>query len=130
MIRLRQTLFLVVCLAAIMGILFACSLGTHVSDGRTPDEHRRIAEACLSMLHSSLTNEADIKPDDPRVPEVIRALQPIEIVVRGTDVVIMRAGRPGEYHFSHRPHDARPWVLYVAGPGYRDHQELLRLEHE
>ena len=43
------------------------------NDGRTPKERRQIAEACLSMLHSSLTNEVDLKPDDPRVPDVIRA---------------------------------------------------------
>lgn len=82
------------------------------------------------MLHSSLTNEADIHPDDPRVPPIIRALEPVDIQIQGTDVVISRAGRPAEYHFSRRPHDVRPWVLYVAGQGYRDHEELLRLDHE
>ena len=42
------------------------------NDGRSPAERRQIAEACLGMLRSSLTNEVDLKPDDPRVPEVIR----------------------------------------------------------
>jgi len=80
------------------------------------------------MLRSSLTNETDIQPDDPRVPEIIRALQPIEIEVQGTDVVIMRAGKPMEYHLSHRPGETKPWVLYGAGQGYNGHQELICLD--
>lgn len=107
-----------------------CSSANRVSDGHTPDEQLRIAEACLKMLHSSLTNQIDIQPDDPRLPEVIRALRPINIEVQGTDVVITRLGRPSEYHFSRRPRDAKPWVLYVAGHGYDGHQELLRLDHD
>ena len=71
MIRLRQTLLLVGCLVAVFGILVACSSTKRVSDGRTTDEERHIAEACLNMLHSSLTNKMDIQLDDPRVPEVI-----------------------------------------------------------
>ena len=82
------------------------------------------------MLHSSLTNEMDVAVDDPRVPEVIRALQPIDIQVQGTDVVITRTDTPHEYHFSRRSSDPKPWVLYVAGHGYDGHQELIRLDHE
>jgi hypothetical protein len=130
MIYMRQTLFLIGCLVTVIGVLVACSSTRHVSDGRTPDEQRHIAEACLSMLHSSLTNEMDIQPDDPRVPEIIRALHPIQIEIQGTDVVIMRSGKPAEYHFSRRPSDPKPWVLYVAGQGYDGHQELIRLDHE
>ncbi len=110
--------------------LVACSPAKRVDDGHTPDEQRGIAEACLSMLHSTLTNEADIRPDDPRVPEVIRALHPIHIEIAGTDVVVMRSGRPAEYHLSRRPNDPKPWVLYIAGAGSNDHQELIRLDHE
>jgi hypothetical protein len=130
MIRLRQTLLLVGCLVAVVGILVACSSTKHVSDGRTPDEQRRIAEACLSMLHSSLTNETDIQPDDQRVPEIIRSLHPVHIELAGSDAVVMCSGKPAEYHLSRRPHDAKPWVLYIAGPGYNGHEELLRLDHD
>lgn len=82
------------------------------------------------MLRSSLTNEMDIQPNDPRVPEIIRTLKPIEIQVQGNEVVIMRARTPTEYHLSHRPNDANPWVLYVAGQGYDGHQELIRLDQK
>src|SRR5437879_4007695 len=102
MTRPRHFLLLVSCLAVVSGILVACSSARRVSDGRTPGEQRRIAEACLSMLHSSLTNEMDIQPDDLRLPEIIRAMQPVDIQVHGTDVVITRVGNPSEYHLSRR----------------------------
>jgi hypothetical protein len=127
MTRLLQTLLLVGFLAV---ILTACSSTRRASDGRTPEEQRRIAEACFSMLHSSLTNEMDIQPDDSRLPKIIRALQPIDIQIQGTDVVITRSGRPSEYHLSRRASDPKPWVLYIAGHGYDGHQELLRLDHD
>jgi len=123
MTRLLQTLLLA-------GFLAACSSTRHVSDGRTPDQQLRIAEACFSMLHSSLTNEMDIQVDDPRVPEIIRSLHPVQIEIQGTDVVIMCSGTAAEYHMSRRPSDPKPWVLYVAGHGYDGHQELIRLDHE
>ena len=82
------------------------------------------------MLHSSLTNETEIQPDNPLVPEIIRALKPIYIEIQRTDVVIMRSVKPAEYHFSRRPRDPKPWVLYVAGPGYDGHKELIRLDHD
>ena len=130
MTQTRQTFLLVGCLVVVASVVAACSSTRRVSDGRSPDEQRCIAEACLSMLHSSLTNEMDIQPDDPRLPEIIRALQPVDIQIQGTDVVISRAGKPAEYHLSRRPKDPKPWVLYVAGHGYDGHQELIRLDHD
>ena len=130
MIPKRPNAVIAACLVAVASVVAACSSTKHVTDGHTRREQRQIAEACLSMLHSSLTNEADIRADDSRVPAVIRALKPVDIQIQGTDVIISRAGRPAEYHFSRRPHDARPWVLYVAGQGYRDHGELLSLNHD
>ena len=127
MIRSPQTLLLA---GFVSVILAACSPTKHVTDGRAPEEQRHIAEACLSMLRSSLTNEMDIAVDDPRVPEIVRALQPVAIEIQGTDVVIMRSGRPAEYHLSRRPSGPKPWVLYVAGQGYDGHQELIRLDDE
>ncbi len=114
----------------IVTLLVACSSARHGTDGHTPDEQRRIAEACLSMLRSSLTNEMDIQPDDPRVPETIRSLHPMAIEIQGTDVVVLRSGNPAEYHLSRRSGDPRPWVLYVAGHGYDGHRELIRLDHD
>ena len=82
------------------------------------------------MLRSSLTNEVDLKPDDPRVPEVIRALHPVDIELAGSDAVVMCAGKPAEYHLSRRPSEPKTWILYVAGPGYLGHREILRMEHD
>ena len=102
------------------------------SDGRTPDEHRAIAEACISMLRSALTNEMDIQPDDARLPEVIRALGPIHIeMMPPSDVVVMRSNAPAEYHLSRRPSDPRTWILYCAGSSSgHSHRELLRFTHD
>lgn len=100
------------------------------NDGRTPGERRQIADALLSMLRSSLTNEVDLKPDDPRIPMVIRGLHPVDIELVGNDAVIMCNGKPAEYHLSRRPSKAKTWVLYVAGPGYLGHREILRFEHD
>lgn len=100
------------------------------NDGRKPVERRQIADACLAMLRSPLTNEGDIKPDDPRVPEAIRALHPFDIELQGNDAVIMCAGKPAEYHLSRQPSQPKTWILYVAGPGYLGHREILRMEHD
>jgi len=101
------------------------------SDGRTPAARRQIADALLSMLHSSMTNEVDdIKPDDPRVPEVIRALHPAGFMIAGSDAVVFCDGKPAEYHLSRKPSEPRMWILYVAGPGYLRHQEILRFERD
>lgn len=117
---------LVMLLIVVGGILFL----RPVTDGRTPEERRRIAEACLTMLHSSLTNEIDLKPDDLRVPGVIRALHPIDIELTWSDVVVMCAGKPAEYHLSRQPNEPKTWILSVAGPGYFGHREILRIEHD
>ena len=130
MTRTRQIHLWVSSLTAVACIVGACTSTRRVTDGRSPDEERRIAEACLSMLHSSLTNETDIQLDDPRIPAIIRSLQPVHIELAGSDAVVMCSGKPAEYHLSRRSHDARPWVLYVAGPGYNGHEELLRLDHD
>src|SRR5258708_19494031 len=104
MIRLRQILLLIGWLAAAVGILVACSSTKRVSDGRTPSEQRRIAEACLSMLHSSLTNETDIQPDDPRVPEVIRSFHPVHIDLAWSHALLICSVKPAHYHLNPPPH--------------------------
>lgn len=101
------------------------------SDDRTPAEHRQIADALLSMLHSPLTNEVDeIKPDDPRVPQVIRALHPVGFMIVGNDAVVFCGVKPAEYHLSRKPNEPKTWILYVAGPGYFGHREILRFDHD
>ena len=120
------------CAVAVVATVAVSATRRRVSDGRTPEEHRRIADACLSMLRSPLTNDMDIKTDDPRLPEIIRTLQPIYIeMMPPSDVVIMRATAPSEYHLSRRPSDPKTWVLYCAGSGSgHSHRELLRFTHD
>jgi len=113
----------------LIGVAAIVLLGP-ANDGRTVNERRQIAEACLSMLRSSLTNEVDLKSDDPRVPDVIRALHPVDIELAGSDAVVMCAGKPAEYHLGRRPSEPKTWILYVAGPGYLGHREVLRMEHD
>lgn len=128
--RVRKVLLVgcgvVLLLIAVVAIVFF----RPATDGRTPEQRRQIAEACLGMLRSSLTNEVDLKPDDPRVPEVIRALHPIDIELAGSDAVVMCAVKPAEYHLSRRPSEPKTWILYVAGPGYLGHREILRMQHD
>lgn len=104
-----------------------------INDGRTPAERRQIADACLAMLHSTLTNEIDdIKMDDPRIPEVIRALHPHHIEVSANFAVdIYRAEWPQEYFLTRV--NRSTWVLCVAGPSMRfggGGREILRIEHD
>ncbi len=114
----------------LLGAVAAIVLFRPVTDGRSSEERRQIAEACLSMLRSPLTNEVDLKPDDPRVPAVIRALHPVDIELAGSDAVVLCAGKPAEYHLSRQLREPKTWILYVAGPGYLGHREVLRMEHE
>jgi hypothetical protein len=104
-------------------------------DGRTPAQRRQIADACFAMLHSSLTNEVhDIKPDDPRIPEAIRALHPHNIEVTANfSVDIYRAEKPEEYFLMRLGHPTNTWVLCIAGPSVRfggGGREILRIEHD
>lgn len=106
-----------------------------VNDGRTPAERRQIADACFVMLHSSLTNEADeIKMDDPRIPDVIRALHPHHIEVDADFAVdIYRTEWPPEYFLMRRPGRTNAWSLCVAGPSVGfggGGKEILRMDHD
>lgn len=113
--------------AAMLGmpLLVGCK---HDRVAQGTSEQRRIAEACLAMLRSSLTNELDVAVNDSRVPEVIRALHPVAIELAGTDAVVTCSGSPSEYHLSHRPNERRTWILYAAGGAWgAEHRELLRI---
>jgi hypothetical protein len=104
-----------------------------INDGRTLAERRQIADACLAMLHSTLTNEIEaIKMDDPRIPEVIRALHPHHIEVSANFAVdIHRTEWPQEYFLTRV--NSSTWILCVAGPSIRfggGGREILRMEHD
>ena len=114
---------------------FYIYIGRPINDGRTPAERRQIADACFAMLHSSLTNEVDeIKMDDPRIPEVIRALHPHHIEVDADFAVdIYRTEWPQEYFLMRGPGHTNTWILCVAGPSIRfggGGREILRVEHD
>jgi hypothetical protein len=104
------------------------------NDGRTPAERRQIADACFAILHSSLTNEPDpLKMDDPRIPEVIRALHPIGIIVSPDfSVQIDCNGKPEEYFLMRLQHPTNTWILCIAGPSVfgGGGREILRIEHD
>ena len=119
----------VVFLAVVVGAVFILR---PASDGRTPTERRQIADALFGMLHSPMTNEVDdIKPDDPRVPQVIRALHPVSFMMMADhDSVVLCDGKPAEYHLSRKPGTPKTWILYVAGPGYLGHREILRFDYD
>ena len=112
-------------------IFFFWPLFRPPNDGRTPAERLQIADACFAILHSSLTNE-DFKPDDPRVPEVIRALHPIGIIVAPDfSVQIDCSSKPGEYFLMRLPGHTNTWILCAAGVGIRfGPREILRIEHD
>jgi hypothetical protein len=121
----------VVLLIAIIYIYIA----RQINDGHTPAERRQIADGCFAMLHSSLTNEVDdIKMDDPRIPEVIRALHPHHIdVISNSAVDIHRVEWPEEYFLMRLQHPTNTWVLCVDGPSIRfggGGREILRIEHD
>ncbi|MGA9779219.1 MAG: hypothetical protein ACLPRE_06950 [Limisphaerales bacterium] len=104
-----------------------------INDGRTSAERRQIADACFVMLHSSLTNEVDeIKMDDPRIPEALRALHPHHIeVIPNFAVDIYRTEWPQEY-FLMRLH-TNTWILCADGPSLRfggGGREILRMQHD
>jgi hypothetical protein len=126
-----RKIVLFICLALAVLLAAGCIFYFHpVSDGRTRQERQRIADALFTMLHSSLTNEVEIKADNPAVPEVIRAMHPMDIELMGGDAVIICPGKPAEYHLASRPDEPKTWILYVAGPGYFGHQEILRMKKD
>jgi hypothetical protein len=117
-------------LLIVVGAIFICQ---PPNDGRTLAERRQIADACFAMLHSSLTNEVDpINPDDPRVPEIIRALNPIAIdVIADFSVQIDCSSKPPEYFLMRLSSPTNTWVLCAAGPPIRfGPREILRIEHD
>jgi len=131
--RIRKFLLIAFGVVVLLVASFWIYIGRPINDGRTPSERRQIADACLAMLHSTLTNEVDdIKMDDPRIPEVIRALHPHHIEVTANFVVdIYRAEWPQEYFLMHR--HTNTWVLCAAGPSIRfggGGREILRIQHD
>jgi hypothetical protein len=105
-------------------------------DGRTPAERQQIADALLRMLRSPLAQELDdikmddIKPDDPRIPQVIRSLHPMRFTFSDSAAVVDCAGTPAEYILRRGQRNPRIWGLYIAGPGGISCRELLSFEHD
>lgn len=96
-------------------------------------EPQRIAEACLQVLRSPLAEESDIDPSDPRLPEVLRGLHPVHVEVGAGMVVVSFPLREGltEYHLAPVSTEPGTWLLYGAGPRYKNqHQELLRFQEK
>ena len=129
--RTRKSFLIVFGVIVLLVVIGAIVIYRPPNDGRTPAERRQIADACFAMLHSSLTNEDDIKPNDPRVPEVIRALHPTGILVTANFAVqIDGCGKPFEYFLTRAPDLSNTWVLCAAGPPIRfGPREILRIHY-
>ena len=116
----------------VVGLLFFRSAG----DGRTPAERQQIADALLSMLRSPSAQELDdiklddIKPDDPRIPQVIRSLHPVRFTFSDSAAVIYCAGTPAEYILRRGKRNHKIWTLSIAGPGGISCRGLLSFEHD
>lgn len=103
----------------------------HIEPAKGSAEERRIAEACLQVLRSPLAQQADVDPSDPRLPEAIRSLRPVHVEVSAGMVVVSFPLRDGltEYHLAPVSTERGTWLLYGAGPKYKNqHHELLRFE--
>ncbi len=130
--RARKFLLIGFGAVGLLIVIGAIFISRPPNDGRTPAERRQIADACFAMLHSSLTNEDDIKPDDPRVPEVIRALHPMSIMVmQNFAVQIDGCGKPFEYFLMRMSSQTNTWVLCAAGsPILFGPREILRIHYD
>jgi hypothetical protein len=103
----------------------------HTEPAKGSADQRRIADACLHVLHSPLAQEPDIDPADARLPEVIRSLHPVHVEVGAGMVVVSFALQDGltEYHLAPVSTEPGTWLLYGAGPKYQNqHHELLRFQ--
>ena len=131
--RVRKFLLIAVGVLVLFVAAWVIYISLPADDGRTPAERQQIADACFAMLHSSLTNSVDpIKPDDPRVPDVIRALHPFAInVVTDFSVKIDCSSKPSEYFLMRLPGHTNMWALCATGPPMRfGPREILRIEHD
>lgn len=130
--RIGKFLLIAFGVVAVLIAGFYIYVARPINDGRTPAERRQIADACFVMLHSSLTNEDDIKMDDPRIPDAIRALHPFHIDVdQNADVDIYRKEWPQEYFLVRL--NTNMWILCVDGSSLRfggGGREVLRIEHD
>ena len=116
----------------VAGVLYFRS----ADDGRTPAERQQIADALLTMLRSPVAQQLDdikmddIKPDDPRIPQVIRSLHPVRFTFSDSAAVVDCAGTPAEYILRRGQRNPKIWGLYIAGPGGVSCRELLSFEHD
>ena len=116
----------------VVGFLFFRPVG----DGHTPAERQQIADALLSMLRSPSAQELDdikmddIKPDDPRIPQVIRSLHPVRFIFSDSAAVVYCAGTPAEYILRRGQRNHKIWTLNIAGPDGIGARGILSIEHD
>ena len=117
---------------AVSALAIALVVGCkHGSSAQGTSEQRRVAEACHQVLRSPLAQETDIDPADVRLQEVLRSLHPVHVEVGAGMVVVSFPLRDGvtEYHLARLSTEPGTWVLYGAGPKYKnEHHELLRFQ--
>lgn len=122
---LQRVIVIVVLLATVCSVTAALISARHI---RSTSEHHRIAEACRSLARSAqaLPNHV-IQPDDPSMPEALRAVNPTQVVATPQNVVVFVSGALREYHLSQSRTDTNTWILYGALAQSGRHREILRI---
>lgn len=123
--RFQKTISIVAIVGAIGAVTGAAINGRSI---RPTAEHQRIAEACRSLARSSSTlPDYVLQPEDPAIPQALRALNPTQVVVGAQNVIVFVSGTLREYHLLQDGGATNAWILYGALAGNGRHQEILRL---
>ncbi len=80
-------------------------------------EDRRTAEACLQLVHlSPRGSELRLKPDDPRLPEAIRALHPANVLVGPRWAIVVCRSNESliEYRLTASKTSPGTWRLFIS----------------
>jgi hypothetical protein len=123
--RFQRVIDIVVLLAT-LGAVTAFVIGARYI--RPTAKHQRIAEACRTLARSAPTlPDYVIHPDDPEMPEALRAANPVQVVATPQNVIVFVSGEFREYHLSQSRLDTNTWILYGALAKSGQHREILRI---
>jgi len=132
----RQWTIIAVATLSLVVLVIAIVVSRLASRPRYPatEQDRQIAEACLRVL-LTCTNDVELLPDDPRLPTILRDLNPVSIMIMPSHEFVLLADRtntPSEFHLSRKSKDSKTWILYVVPPSppVVGHVEALRIESD
>jgi hypothetical protein len=128
--RLRLTRFQV---AGALLLIAGCATGFAVIWNQahriqpTP-ERVQLAEACLALSRSiGDSNEQILKRGDPRIPQALLRVDPSQVIVTPSNVIIWVSGPFREYHLKQIKETPNTWLLYAALAHNGKHKEVLRI---